>query len=189
MGYTVTVKARTKRLGDKMIAFLNENMRAWYVVAGLPVRKGPRPGFQTGHFEGKFESIQWAGPSGTKSDNLSYCHRRGHIGWDFNCGGEEREYMFTVIRWMSQRVGDKSKAGFPRYLYDGHEWIDCEDWRIDPLGIPWLDDRSENSKEHARHFGFMTNYAKCYLPKGETFESVLRKEMKRLDDLWNERKP
>jgi hypothetical protein len=189
MGYTVTVKARTKRLGDKMIAFLNEHMRAWYVVAGLPVRKGPRVGFQAGeevdHFEGKFEPLQWAGRG--KNDNLSYCHRKGHLGWDFNFCSEKREYMFVVVRWMSRQIGDKSKAGHYRYLYDGHEWIDCENHRVDPLGIPWLKKAHANSKEHARHFGFLTKIAKRYLPKGETFESVLRKEMKRLDALWKNR--
>lgn len=111
MGYSLSTIAKSKALQQRMLDFMEKHyIPAWKVLE------------EKEHAE--FISVPM--------DDLSYAHHKNQIGFDFNASGFEREYMFTVTRWMALKVGRLTKAAklddkvvkfgvppAPYILYDG----------------------------------------------------------------------
>lgn len=123
MGYSISIKVKDKATGDKLIAFFKQNFRTW---ASLANEKAGKTLYQD-EKESYFSALSW-------SKDLSYCHKKLHIGFDYNACMGEREYCFTLIRWLAIRFGDKIN-GTPRYLYDGCEWIEIDPKQYDANGM------------------------------------------------------
>jgi len=132
----------TPKIGREMLAFADKHFPMFTDIIGV-----------------RGEHNYYRGPLPSKE--LSYCNRRGHIGFDYNSSDEEREWVYTLIRWMAVKVGRRTRAGFPRYLYDGHEWIEMKSDEVKPEFISIL-------------------YSKRLLKK-------LAAEIKKLDKLWENR--
>lgn len=118
MGYTITIHPKTPALAEKMLAFAKNHFRNFQgVTTG---KAGPQ------YFGGPYHS-----------KDLSYCHRKGHIGFDYNSAvGEQRAYVYMLLHWMAVKVGRRTKAGDPRYLYDGEDWFVIAPDKHDELGRP-----------------------------------------------------
>jgi len=119
MGYSLAIRVRSDQLRPKFLKFLQTNFRRWSVVCG----KDPS---------------EWHGSASGPTDDISYGKTETSIGFDYQSGmyGFERDYIYSVIRWMALKVGDrKTKMRVdvpdggsvvhrfpeptPYYIYDG----------------------------------------------------------------------
>ena len=178
MGYTITIKVKSKAIGDQIIAFYRKNLKGW---ADLVSDAG---GVKLDKAAWYFRGPLWARKEdndgvGEGCDGLSYCHRKLHIGFDYNCGLGEREYLFTIIRWLAVRFGDKAKNNNLRYLYDGNEWTEIILGQHDYLGLP-----TEKLLAESRWLIHEQNYIKELFKVD--FMQIVRAEMLRLDGLWKD---
>jgi len=157
MGYTVTVAPRTPELRRKMLEFGKKNFKRWSELTGLL-------------FDGATELLP--------GKNLSYDKSPKRIGFDYNSGATEREYVHALVRWMAIRVGTK-KAGVPQYCYDGGEWDGVEPEKFDEHG--WW------KPEAFRVTGPAGVLERAVLNE----EAVIKPELVRLSELWrkNEERP
>ena len=89
MGYTVTIKPDKSKadLVEKMLNFMEK-------VADSSTY-------------GDFPYLE-------ESKNLSYCNKRGHIGFDYGPNMIRREYCYVLIHWLAYKIGDGQY-----YYYDG----------------------------------------------------------------------
>jgi hypothetical protein len=101
------MRCRSGRLQRLMAEFMEKNYREWEEVCG---RKGP-------------SYSRFASNGYPDSSRLSYDHAKSALGFDFNCGEPERDYIFAVTRWMALKVGTRRTyrdVGLvPFYVYDG----------------------------------------------------------------------
>lgn len=62
---------------------------------------------------------------GAQTEGLSYDRSRSAIGFDYNAVGLERDYIFSVVKWMALKIGKtkliRNVGEVPYYVYDGHE--------------------------------------------------------------------
>jgi len=162
MGYSVSIQVANPKLAQKMIDFMNEHGKSYEFLVGREKKNE----WNIGPF--------WADPKDPNADKtskerggLSYICRRGHIGFDY---GWDREYKFVLLRWMVQKIGIRNpKTKNYRVLYDDCEWLQIEPDKYDELGM---------QKELGE--------ASCFqlVPAYEL--TLLRKEMERLDMLWED---
>jgi len=155
MGYSITFKPKNKELGKKIIAFLRKNGRSFSSLKGKEEQYLDGPYWADG--TGDKESREYGG--------LSYCHRKGHIGFDY---GWDREYKYVFVRWMAQKVG-QLRNGHPAYLYDGEEWDEILPEKVDKLGM-------------------ISNKESLVWLAEESEIVLIKNEMKRLNELWEEEK-
>lgn len=158
MGYSISFQPKDAKSGREMIAFMREHGRSLSQLAGEPDAEA---------LFGPYWADGTGDPESRERGGLSYIHRRGHIGFDY---GWDREYKFTLLRWMAQKVG-KKKDGKARYLYDDCEWIDIKPEETDELGL---------SKR-------ATSKGMFILEMGLRKYNAMKTEMRRLDRLWEER--
>jgi hypothetical protein len=93
-----------------------------------------------------------------EAKDLSYCDKKGHIGFNYGPGQITREWCYVLIHWISRKIGDGK-----HFYYDGYrEKLSKE--RND-LGIRQFDDIEVE-------FGFFP---------GIDFQ----KEMEKIDAAWN----
>lgn len=59
----------------------------------------------------KYEDIPYI----KSADDLSYCHKRGHIGFDYGAGSG-REMCYVLIHWMMTKICKEQV-----YYYDGQK--------------------------------------------------------------------
>lgn len=134
MGYSIACRPRSPALKKRMLAFMQEHYRSWPILCGDP------------------EGACYAGPP---TDDLSYDKAKTAIGIDYGaCHGWEREYAFSLVRWMAIRIGVKRrrftdegtlKEPVPVFVYDGTDtWPiivgkaptpDLRQYEVDTLGI------------------------------------------------------
>lgn len=119
MGYSLAIRVRSDQLRQRFLKFLQTNFRRWSVVCG----KDPS---------------EWHGSASGPTDDISYGKTKTSIGFDYQSGmyDFERDYIYSVIRWMALKVGDRKTemrvdvAGggnvihrfpepTPYYIYDG----------------------------------------------------------------------
>jgi hypothetical protein len=110
MGYSIAIRARSITLRAKMLAFMTTNYQSWPALMGHP--DGP---------------CYASSPTG----DLSYDRSKLALGLDYGvCSGWEREWAFTIIRWMALKVGSNRKTfsngikvptPTPFMVYDGYE--------------------------------------------------------------------
>ncbi len=162
MGYSISIQVANPKLGQKMIDFMNEHGKSYSFLVGQEKKNE----WHSGPF--------WADPKDPNADKiskqrggLSYICRRGHIGFDY---GWDREYKFTLLRWMVHKIGVRNpKTKNYRVLYDDCEWLQIEPDNYDELGMQL--ERGEASTFQL-------------VPKSEL--KMLRAEMKRLNQLWDD---
>jgi len=100
MGYTISIKPIHDRR-EKLIAFAVKQFKRWSELAN--------------------QNADYVSPLLTDPKDLDYCHRRGHIGFNYNAGGLEREYAHCLIRWMALKAGERRE-----YFYDGDEQVQVD---------------------------------------------------------------
>lgn len=90
MGYSISVHVSSDELRSKMLQFLEKGYRKWSVVCG----KNPS---------------KCHGSSRGPTDDLSYGGTKTSIGFDYQSGmyGFERDYIYSLTRWMAIKVGDR----------------------------------------------------------------------------------
>lgn len=186
MGYTVATPIKNPKLRDQVIAFLDEEFRTWPQLHGKN-RDAPMY-ISLPHPDGK-------GRYEPKSArNLDYDSGKCRIGFNFNACEYERDYAFTVCKWMALRWGRHRKfAGFPmscpHIVYDGYEA-----WPIFVRG-QWDGLSKELREKWDRHdeWGcrFPTKYDqrtfKFIRGEKDRFTAAfgtMRTELKRLDAAW-----
>ncbi len=113
MGYSIGISVRSPAIAKRLLSFMKRNYRSWPDVAKL--KGGPYAGAPTG--------------------DMSYDRRKSTVGLDYGpVSGWEREYAYTVVRWMAVRAG-RRRSSFPKdavvpnrfpkpvpYMtYDGHQ--------------------------------------------------------------------
>jgi len=88
MGYTISIPIKSQKLRVKFFKFIEQNYRRWPVI----ICKEPD---------------KWRGSSGLLTDEVFGCPTS--IGFDYQSGmgGFERDYLYSVIRWMAIKVGDR----------------------------------------------------------------------------------
>ena len=110
MGYSIACHARSKRLLRLMRDFMESNY------------KEPHDLF---HFKWKYSQSRLATNLGDEAHGLSYDHRRSAIGFDYNASDPERDYIFSITRWMTLKIGRrkffKGIGTVPYLVYDGVE--------------------------------------------------------------------
>jgi len=121
MGYSIVIQVKSDETRRKFLKFIQENFRHWNMVSGV-------------------DSSEWQGSAGEPTDDLSYGGTKTSIGFDYQSGmyGFERDYLYSVLRWMAIKVGDrktrmvvdKDDEGAvaiefpeptPYYVYDGEK--------------------------------------------------------------------
>jgi len=87
-----------------MLDFLGVNYRRWSVVCGV-------------------DPNEWHGSAGEPTDDYSYGKTDGSIGFDYQSGmyGFERDYVYSVLRWMAIKVGDRKLELETDELDEGNE--------------------------------------------------------------------
>lgn len=180
MGYTVATPAKSKK---EMLEFMSQHFR---------------PGYETFGYEKGYDPSR----SGVlSSEDLVYDDGTSKMGFNYN-GELGRDYIFNVCRWMALKVGRKRKfkcynitESVPYYVYDGEEavpillkseWegiVTCTGLFTGPLG----------SKEGPQHRALERNRTErgpspdlenMLEDERENF-AMIKKELKRLEDLWS----
>ena len=183
MGYSISVQVKNKKIGQKMIDFLKKNVIPWDHLVAKYFNRRPKqegiPYYRMTNAEKEklikrgewYDGPFWADGTGDadsiEREGLSYIHRKGHIGFDYGSG---REYKYTLLRWMAQKIGKiDPKTKHPRILYDDGTWIIVSPDKYNKYGIPI-------NTEIRKFSGFEV----------ESFMGFehLETEIKRLDELW-----
>ena len=112
-------------------------------------------------------------------DELSYCDKPGHIGFDYGSGSSQREWKYLLIRWMAVKIGNSSKRGLPQFLYDGDEWIELGHDKFDSLGRPTI--RYWDLFHPFSMYGFASLIRQLLARKER---NKMYAEIKKLDELW-----
>lgn len=111
MGYSIACRAQTAKLQRRMLDFMALQYRSWPLLS-----------------TGKDGDCY----AGAPTDDLSYDHAKRAVGIDYGaCAGWEREYAYTLVRWVAIQVGTRTtrfggdigtlKQKYPVFVYDGHE--------------------------------------------------------------------
>ena len=129
MGYTISVKL-VPELREKMLTFMARDFKSWSALTG--------------------EAHDYVSPLLT-DDELEYCPKKGHTGFNYNASGLEREYAFSVIRWMALKAGENK-----RYFYDdervpinAHEYVNgvATLWQMELCHMDqWIRERPDHWK-------------------------------------------
>ena len=149
MGYTVTIHPTSPKLGREMLAFMTQHLRTLTEITGEDTEE------------------YFYGPVAV--EDLSYCSRRGHIGFDYKSGDPDRSWVYMLIHWMAIKIGRRSESGNAQYFYDGCEWMDIDPKKYDRLGRP----RASLVRRMMGHV--LHKYS----------ANLLHAEIARLDKLWN----
>jgi hypothetical protein len=102
MGYTISIPIESKKIRVKFFKFMEKNFRHWSLITG----KNPD---------------EWHGSGGPPTDEV--WERPTSIGFDYQSGmgGFERDYLYSVIRWMAIKVGDRLPEMKTDETDDDHE--------------------------------------------------------------------
>jgi hypothetical protein len=171
MGYSIATPIVSEAVKQELLAFFSKHYRKWTDV----------------RYDGKYSNYL-DGPT----DDLDYDHGPCRIGFNYNASGGEREYGFSVCRWMALHVGKrrdfldlKGLGPVPYVVYDGHERFPvlvreaCPDV---PKGASFVDEYGVRS---------LSKIELELLGKGNSLVAdleldlgVIRKELERLTKDW-----
>jgi len=98
MGYSIAATARNIRLQQKMLNFMSKEYRSHWEISS----KVEQPCY-----------------SSAPTSDLSYIKGKNLIGLDYNsgCPGFERSYAYTLVKWMTLKVG-KTRKSFKEFTFD-----------------------------------------------------------------------
>ena len=170
MGYSIAAPVKSYVARDKMLTFLEQEYKTW------PELYYHKP---------KGTPSYLRGPLGA---DLSYYHGKCYIGFDYNAASGEREYAFSIVRWIALKIGKQfKKVGMPYYNYDGDEVIgivttgDCIVQGCDvTTGLGVLRQTSDARKVK----GMWQVLAEFAIYDEPDALDVIRAEMQRLDTAW-----
>lgn len=193
MGYTVTTPAKSKKAKREMLAFMGEHFRPAHEI-----------------FDDLEEDYDRTASGVLTEDHLSYDKGSSKMGFDYASWSQlDRYYAFNVCRWMALKVGRIrrfKKFGFantsiPYIVYDGREAIPVVPesvWESDeaPEKFNLCDDLGV--KPTFEHRAWRRNIKEGRYKKDdprvlnaldleEQIEGTVRKELQRLDGLWENR--
>lgn len=185
MGYSIATPIKSKRLRDKVAAFLAVEFRSWPVLNGKPegtpsYASKPMPdgyGFYT---------------ESPGSRNLDYDRGSCRIGFNFNAFEGERELIFGVCRWLALRFGKEKlfrgledKANY--MVYDGEEsWpvLVKGDWNDIPKKWSWAVYDRFGGKFPGAHDKRMKAISVGLYQQTLSDLAKVRSELRRLDKAW-----
>ena len=117
MGYSISIQVSSIKIRKRMLHFMEQNFRRWCTVCGS-------------------KPDEWQGSASNPTDDIF--NRPKAIGFHYQSGmyGFERDYIYSVLRWMAIKVGvrrskmktDETDEGeevatfpepVPYYNYDG----------------------------------------------------------------------
>lgn len=181
MGYSITTPIKDESSKKKMLTFLKTNFIHWPKLIGS-----------------KSNDKYYRGPIG---DDFSYDHGDCRIGFDFNASSFDRDYIFTLCRWMALKVGRidefptrirPSLSGkYPVIVYDGDEATDPDEGEG-----PWaVIDLTEDEVDKEYHWMLVDKFGvKSKINQKENAFNmdiegcdgwlIISEEMKRLDKAW-----
>lgn len=199
MGYSLSVRAQSEALADRMVQFFEREYRPFYEVWGLD------------------QDEQY---STVPDRDFSYRPDEDEddpklIGIDYNAAGYERLYVHTLVRWMALKIGQRQSAfesatfdtPVPFTYYDAERdpvlaqpldvtpekdrqyCVDAYGIRLKPPGdlLSEIDgDRYAQAHAQATKIGQDSHEATMEILAPELWKLVepLRVEMKRLDERW-----
>lgn len=109
MGYSISVRPKYKKSLIKMWDFMQENYTEPKILFN-----------QNGNYSRLALNMD-------KDNGLSYENNKYAIGFDYNACEPERDYIFSVIKWMAIKISKlykiKNIGEVPCYIYDGYEII------------------------------------------------------------------
>lgn len=160
MGYSIAVHVRNVKLRDQMMALLTREYRSWPVLNG-----------------GSADDPRYA--SEPKDGGLSYSHGRCIIGFDYNASGSEREYAYSLLRWIALKVGRSTpSARVQFYVYDRQAiGISVGDQPVSPRY-----DRCDKWGVRIPEPGSRVNFGRTF--DNESDATTIRAEIQRIDALW-----
>jgi len=192
MGYSVSVRARSKKLLLNMWNFMQEHYTP-----------------PSDLFNKSYNFSRLAVNIFDDESSLSYDSSKLAIGFDYNACDPERDYIYSIINWMALKIGKTYKirnvGEVPYYVYDGYEktpifveslwkdnipekykWALVTDIGFMPfdkkfIGVPAYDEASDKKK-------FIEEKLKYYsIPgmSGRDVEEKIHNELKRLDSLYH----
>jgi len=199
VGYSITAPMASEIAKKRMLAFLEKNLRKFPELLGKPA---DQPVYYRGPLEDGLPT----------NESLSYDDGPCRIGFDYNCSSLEREYIWTICRWMALQCGridifqysphfPNLQGAFPVVVYDGQEYGDPKDGegpqpvildtspgnRI-PKELHWLMVNPlglpSRPSEHRKKIIEFDN--QIY---GLDGQALLQKEMERLQKLWDAENP
>jgi hypothetical protein len=201
MGYSIAARAKSQKTKARMLAFLAKHYRPLHVIQ-LPDSEYSREieeyEFQT--TEKDYDWTRWI------TDDLSYDDAALAIGFDCRTsGGPEGDYAWAILTWIATRIGRKrpfTTTGItepvPYVVYDGREawpvlvrseWEHrCpEKWRtrlVDdngfrPIFRPWKR-KSPKPNLGLKAMGLILE------PAYKKRDAMIREELQRLSDLWEQ---
>lgn len=181
MGYTVTAPCIDDVAKNQMMAVLNAHYRKWPLVQGRPI-------------ENSFAR-------GPLDNDLSYDYKPCRIGFDFNCFEGERNYIFTLLKWVALKVGKPFQYPlgkftdvvgiYPAIVYDGDDGENPEDGEGEG---PWpviLDEGQSFERSDwclVDRWGCRTRRSKKATYVEEQYMEnlkLIRPEIIRLDKIWD----
>ena len=170
MGYSIAAPVKSYAARDKMFALLSREYKAW------PELYYHQPEDTPSYLRG---------PLG---EDLSYYHGKCYIGFDLNAASGEREYAFSIIRWIALKIGKQSKKiGMPYYNYDGDEIIGVVttgDCRVQGCDITDAYGVLRQTSDARMTKGVWAVLADLALQEEPDALDVIRSEIQRLDKAW-----
>lgn len=197
MGYSIATPAKSGKAKTEMLGFMSEYFRPAHEF--IP------------------EVLASYDPSSSgllTEDQLAYDSGPSKMGFNYSTStGPEGEYLFYICKWMALKVGRKRRfkkyglpdTSVPYYVYDGYEaipvlprsqWADVLAHKAvqftDDLGMDF-DTRTArlvNRNVEIDPNWFDARKKRLYGPALEEeamHHALLREELQRLDNLWEER--
>jgi hypothetical protein len=181
MGYSIAAIARNKELLVQMWNFLQKNYTE------------PKKLFDKEHSRSRL-----AYNLDDESNHLSYDHSEFAIGFDYNACDPEREYIFSVVRWIALKIGEKRLIEECKdlgevyfYVYDGGDKCPII---TDNLGIDFYKDsvvsnvgyysQSEKILEDKRYED--EGWYKQMVEEYKISDKLINDELQRLELTYNE---
>jgi len=85
MGYSIGVHARSLKLRDEMYDFMQANLRPYGEIVGDK------------DIRNRYEFSKW----------LGYIKGKRVVGFNYNCGNEQRDFIYALTAWMAVQIGSK----------------------------------------------------------------------------------
>lgn len=151
MGYSIYVKT-DKETKEKFYNFLSKNIK--------PIND---------EFYGDDDNYRL-------NTDLSYTDGSNHIiGFDYSCGGIDRTYIHTIVKWMASKLGKN-------YFYWNYKKIDFKSIKVSEQ----IDEIKKNKKTKRNAISSILGYKVLYDNNVDDVVEFIDNEIDRLDKLWDE---
>lgn len=191
MGYSVSTPAMSQKAKGRMLAFMEEHFRPAHMI-----------------FENLEDTFDRTASGILTEEHLAYDKGTSKMGFNYSAGELPRYYAFCVCRWMALKVGRKRRfkkhgipdVSVPYIVYDGYEAcpvLPKTQWEgvLEPERIDWCDELGvkpmasyliikHGLEDPDNPILSDENYWANRLTEMEASASLVREELRRLDELW-----